>query len=125
MSPQVWLSDRRSRMFKAHRIGLAAWLVLAGGAVADTPDVALEKDCVLGRGGDVELNTARARPAGEGPSPLVVCIHGGAWRLGNRTAHHGTVRLLARHGYVAATVQYRLTPKHPFPAQVEDVKCAV
>ena len=33
--------------------------------------------------------------------------------------------MLAENGYAAATVQYRLAPKYLFPAQVEDVKCAV
>jgi acetyl esterase/lipase len=31
----------------------------------------------------------------------------------------------AAHGYVAATISYRFAPKHRFPAQIEDVKCAV
>ena len=31
----------------------------------------------------------------------------------------------AQQGYVAATIQYRFCPEHRFPAQIEDVKCAV
>src|SRR5262249_16884646 len=34
-------------------------------------------------------------------------------------------QLLARNGYVAVTISYRLAPKHRFPAQIEDAKCAV
>lgn len=108
----------------------AVLIVLAGGRVAaQAPEVLsqdIQKDIVYGKGGDVELKLDLARPPkGEGPFPLVVCIHGGAWQVGNRTAHHGTIRHLARNGYVAVTVQYRLTPAHRFPAQAEDVKCAV
>jgi acetyl esterase/lipase len=32
---------------------------------------------------------------------------------------------MAQRGYVAATVTYRLTPKHPFPAAIHDVQAAV
>ncbi len=31
----------------------------------------------------------------------------------------------AKHGYVAASIGYRLAPKHIFPAQIEDCKCAI
>ena len=86
----------------------------------------IRKDVVFGKGGDVELKLDLAQPSrGKGPFPLVVCVHGGGWQIGHRNTHHATIRRLAAHGYVAATVQYRLTPKYPFPAQIEDVKCAV
>lgn len=62
---------------------------------------------------------------GDGPFPLVVCIHGGAWQTGNRAAHHRTIRLLAEQGFVAATIQYRLAPKAKYPAQLDDVRAAV
>jgi acetyl esterase/lipase len=111
-----------------HRIdvALALWLVLVAGTVAAEPEVSLQKDIVYGKAGNVELKLDLARPPkGDGPFPLVVCIHGGAWRIGSRNAHHNTIRMLARNGYVAATVQYRLTPKYRFPAQIEDVQRAV
>src|SRR5262245_24753014 len=94
-------------------------------APAQQPDaVAIEKDITYGKGGGVELQLDLARPVkGEGPFPAVVCIHGGAWQYGNRTAHHATIRQLAQHGYVAVTITYRLAPKHKFPAQIEDAKC--
>jgi acetyl esterase/lipase len=61
----------------------------------------------------------------EGRLPCVVIIHGGAWRAGNRSGHDQQTWDFAKRGYVSATVSYRFCPKHPFPAQVEDVKCAV
>jgi len=104
-------------------LSVAFWLGLVVSLRADTPAPTIQKDILYKGDGDLKLDLAQ--PKGEGPFPLVVCIHGGAWQFGNRTAHHRTIHLLARHGYVAASVQYRLTPKHPFPAQVEDVKGAV
>jgi acetyl esterase/lipase len=93
---------------------------------ARAQDVPLQRDIVYGKAGGVELKLDLARPAkGDGPFPLVVCLHGGAWQLGHRSDQHARLRLLADHGYVAASVGYHLAPKHPFPAQIEDARCAV
>jgi acetyl esterase/lipase len=54
-----------------------------------------------------------------------VVIHGGGWSAGRRQDMTGFMREAAGHGYVSATVSYRLTPKHQFPAQIEDVKAAI
>jgi acetyl esterase/lipase len=59
------------------------------------------------------------------PHPLVVCIHGGGFRNGSRKGYQALCIRLAKLGYVAATVDYRLAPKAPFPAAVYDVKAAV
>ena len=50
---------------------------------------------------------------------------GGGFRAGNREHHDQLCIRLAQRGYVAATVTYRLAPKHPFPAAVHDVKAAI
>lgn len=90
------------------------------------PGVQYEPDLQYGTGGGEALRLDLARPQDpKSPAPCVLVIHGGAWRGGSKTAHTDLVLGLAKQGYVAATVQYRLCPKHPFPAQVEDVKCAV
>jgi acetyl esterase/lipase len=104
---------------------LIALVLFASAVHAAPPEVTIEKNIVYGKGGDDDLKLDMARPKGDGPFPLVVCIHGGAWQAGSRAGHLGTIKMLAENGYVAATVQYRLAPKHQFPAQVEDVKCAV
>jgi acetyl esterase/lipase len=44
---------------------------------------------------------------------------------GDRTNHDDLTWKFAQHGYVSATIGYRLAPAHRFPAQVNDVKCAV
>jgi acetyl esterase/lipase len=67
-----------------------------------------------------------ARPAkGNGPFPAVLCVHGGGFRAGNREGHNRLCLTLAQHGFVAATVDYRLAPKYQFPAAVYDVKAAI
>jgi acetyl esterase/lipase len=66
-------------------------------------------------------------PTAPGSYPAMVLIHGGAWKLGTRTAYRYWGPYLARHGYVAFTVDYRLaSPGQPmYPQNVHDAKAAV
>lgn len=57
--------------------------------------------------------------------PAVVVIHGGSWKSGDRRQLGLYAASLARRGYVAYAIEYRLAPKHPWPAQWEDVRDAV
>ena len=69
-----------------------------------------------------------ARPRGSGPFPLVVLIHGGGWRIGNRRQMLDEVKMLVTRGFAAATISYRLSrpgPVDAFPAAARDVRCAV
>ncbi|HRJ27676.1 MAG TPA: alpha/beta hydrolase [Fimbriimonadaceae bacterium] len=59
-----------------------------------------------------------------GTAPAVVVIHGGAWVSGNRTDMADLCIQLASKGIVAATVSYRLAPKHKWPAMLDDVQTA-
>ncbi len=89
-------------------------------------DVRVERDLVYGKGGDVDLQLDLAVPKeGTGPFPGIVCIHGGGWRQGKRQDLSATIEVLARKGFVAATISYRLAPAARFPAQIEDCKAAV
>ncbi len=62
---------------------------------------------------------------GEGLRPGMLFIHGGGWCRGSRSAFAWHARELAKHGYVAATVSYRLAPAHPYPAALDDCQCAM
>lgn len=95
-------------------------------------DVAVENDITYCKAGDVELKLDLAKPDGDGPFPAIVFIHGGGWSGGNRQAYSNQIRVAARRGYVAITVSYRLTQpdesgkaENPWPAQINDTKCAV
>ncbi|MFP6659022.1 MAG: alpha/beta hydrolase fold domain-containing protein [Pirellulales bacterium] len=59
----------------------------------------------------------------EKPRPLVVWIHGGAWRAGDKR-RCPAVRLLTK-GFVVASLNYRLSQEAIFPAQIEDCKAAI
>lgn len=92
----------------------------------DVPDVRLST-LVYGQGGGrpLTLHLLRTETPADQPVPAVVYVHGGAWLGGNKDM--GIVPLLpfARQGYVCASLEYRLSPEARFPAQIEDVKCAI
>jgi acetyl esterase/lipase len=58
------------------------------------------------------------------PTPAVLWLHGGGWEQGNKDSSTGA-ELLAGQGFVAASISYRLSGDAPFPANIEDCKCAV
>jgi acetyl esterase/lipase len=63
---------------------------------------------------------------GEGPFPVFVCIHGGAFAMGDK-AHDqtGPYLLGLDYGYAVAALNYRLSGEAIFPAAVQDVKAAI
>lgn len=62
-------------------------------------------------------------PRRTGPVPLVVWVHGGAWRAGSRA--RVPITQLLEHGLAIASVDYRLSGVAPFPAQVHDINDAI
>jgi len=58
-----------------------------------------------------------------GPLPVVVWIHGGAWRAGSKDNCRS--RVFLEDGYAAASINYRLSQHATFPAQIEDCKAAI
>jgi len=63
---------------------------------------------------------------GNGPFPLVIWVHGGGWRNGDKALEAAAPqrRVLAA-GYALASVGYRLSSVALWPAQIHDVKAAV
>jgi acetyl esterase/lipase len=61
------------------------------------------------------------------PWQALVYTHGGSFTGGDKRTGSGTIDIPAMNvrGYAVAAVNYRLMPEHPFPAEIQDVKCAV
>ncbi len=98
--------------------------LIAAPAVA--AEAKIQTDIVYGKAGDRELKLDMAvPPKGDGPFPVVVCVHGGGWRMGNKKDFHPWLPMLADQGFVAVSVGYRLAPDNCFPCQIEDCKTAV
>jgi acetyl esterase/lipase len=57
------------------------------------------------------------------PVPLIVWIHGGAWRGGDKWDCPG--QFLVKSGYAVASINYRLMQDAVFPAQLQDCKAAI
>ncbi len=57
--------------------------------------------------------------------PGIVMIHGGAWFAGDKMNDTQHAKRLAEKGFVVMSINYRLTPKHPFPAQIDDCNLAL
>jgi acetyl esterase/lipase len=112
---------------KRKLILLIAFLAVPAPVRADKsqPAARVERGLVYGKGGDKALKLDLALPRGKGPFPAVVCIHGGGWRGGRRQDLSPLIGTLAAHGFVAATVSYRLSPAAKFAAQIKDCKAAV
>ena len=78
-----------------------------------------------GAGGRPLTLSGYARADAGERAPAVVFVHGGAWAGGDRAFHFRHVAELASRGVVAVTIGYRLSSEAPFPACLEDAKCAV
>ncbi len=62
-------------------------------------------------------------PAEGKPAPLIVYVHGGAWRAGSKNSM--PLGRLVDEGFAVASIDYRLSPVARFPAQVHDIKAAI
>lgn len=61
------------------------------------------------------------------PYPLVIYVHGGGWSSGDKrddfADYYGSA--LVEAGFAFASINYRLAPRYHYPAQNNDVACAV
>lgn len=119
--------------------GLAAYLAAPGPAFAE-PDVATIRagiaERVRSRAPGPEMHEVRDLTVGEltarlyvpveGPSALVVYLHGGGWTVGGLDSHDRMCRRLAHDsGLRVLALDYRLAPEHPWPASVDDSVAAL
>jgi len=65
------------------------------------------------------------RPAGDGPFPAVLTIHGGAWRMGSKAMDAPFAHRLVKEGFAVFAVDYRLAPAATYPAQIDDCAAAL
>lgn len=63
-------------------------------------------------------------PAGPGPFPAIVYIHGGSWRSGSKSDFRRLAGDLAAKGYAGFSIDYQLSP-HSFPASWLQAQAAV
>src|SRR5208282_4906192 len=65
-------------------------------------------------------------PAGSGPFPTAIIVHGGYWVEGDKTTSIRPLKpLLSGAGFAWFSIDYRLAPRYRYPAAIEDVQAAV
>ena len=109
----------------------AAWLAAGEGRTDEEFTVRHDIPYVANAGPDQMLDLYLPEGAStstgtvEDPAlvPLVVWIHGGGWRGGDKRAVE--VDYLLSAGYAVASVNYRLSGDAIFPAQIQDVNAAL
>ncbi len=60
-------------------------------------------------------------PKGQKDFPVLLFVHGGAWRSGDRKLYGKLGEMFARNGIGAVVISYRLSPKVKHPAHIQDV----
>ena len=89
-------------------------------------DVELLSDIEYGKVGPRSLKLDLYRPKKMGtPVPGLIFIHGGGWSGGDKKVYRVHASRYAQRGYVAVSIAYRFSGEAPFPAAVQDAKCAV
>lgn len=58
-------------------------------------------------------------------APAIMVIHGGGFVAGHRQMKEPFCIEMAKKGLVVFNIDYRLAPKYPFPAAIDDVRCAI
>lgn len=110
-------------------VAVVVLLVSADVALAQEKDQRFKYEklggVVFASGDDYELKCDIYQPISDQPRPIMLALHGGAWTTGSKFAMIRHARILANRGYVVMALDYRLAPKHKWPAQIHDCKHAV
>jgi len=64
-------------------------------------------------------------PNNKSSMPCLIWIHGGAWLTGSKDGLAKEIDTLLQHGYIIASIGYRLSSESIFPAQIYDCKSAI
>ncbi len=75
--------------------------------------------------GKRDLHLDVFRPSKEGTYPVLILVHGGGWRAGNKSLLIPMAQRVAQKGFVAITVEYQLALEAQYPAAIYNVKAAI
>lgn len=92
-------------------------------AIAATHDIEI-RDIEYRRAEDEPLLARLYKPMGSGPFPALVEVHGGAWAAGDRLNNAPLDEALAKSGIIVLALDFRMPPKHRYPASIADIHYA-
>ena len=64
-------------------------------------------------------------PLADGATPVIVFVHGGGWKNGDKTVGFKKAAWLTQHGFAVASIDFRQTDVAGWPAQIDDCYAAV
>jgi len=132
-TPRIWSALNPSKPPVGYIFDPAAYLAVGVGLeklVNLTPDIPSDIEEIKNieyknvNGKSLQLDVYKPK-GNKNNAPLLVFIHGGGWKGGNRADYLVYLIAFAKRGYVTATVSYRLLKDSPYPACVEDITDAV
>lgn len=88
-------------------------------------EIEYQKGLVYAKYDTREMRVDLFKPKRRGKYPAVIIVHGGAWITGHHTMENPLAIALAKLGYVAITVEHRLSNEKKYPAQIHDLKASV
>jgi acetyl esterase len=105
-----------------HAIGRQAVDKMSEDSEADPPEVAETIDGAFdGPGGAIKYRRYRPLGVEAGSLPTLIYYHGGGFVIGTIETHDSTCRRVAnRSRCQVISIDYRLSPEHPFPAPIDD-----
>ena len=124
-------------MLKARFLALSVALLIASPAFPQVPPSAAQWAATVANGYRVTPNIAYVKannyearldvyvPAGAGPHPTVLHIHGGGWTGGSKEAVGLRLLPYLEMGFAVVNATYRLANVSEAPAAVEDCRCAL
>ena len=105
-----------------HAIGRPAVDKMSEDSEADPPEVAETIDGAFdGPGGEIKYRRYRPLGVKAGSLPTLIYYHGGGFVIGTIETHDSTCRRVANKSRCQViSIDYRLSPEHPFPAPIDD-----
>lgn len=99
--------------------------------LASAGRAAVQTDIEYGVAAGESLKLDAFVPEGAGLFPAVILVHGGGWNAGDKSGGPRKGYMVPMHaaleqaGFAWFSINYRLAPKHRYPACVEDVETAI
>jgi acetyl esterase/lipase len=114
-------------MIQQERCPVPAYPFIAPIAPVYIEEINVKEDVIYRTLGTRELKADIYYPnvKNKKPAPAVLLIHGGGWVSGSKENLRPMAQRLAQEGFVAITVEYRLSREAPYPAGVVDIKAAL